>query len=66
MSFARLNYGIKKVDQDIGSVIKGVNNFLGVINGASSPEVSMPNSPKLSNVNSERDNATVNSIPSDD
>lgn len=66
MSFDRLNYGIKKVDQDIGSVIKGVNDVLGMFSGASSPEVSMPNSPKLSDVNSERDNAIVNSIHSDD
>ena len=66
MSFARLNYGIKKVDQDMGSVIKGMNDVLGLFSGASSPEVSMPDSPKFSDVNSEGDNAIVNSLHSDD
>ena len=51
VSFARLNYGIKKLDQDLGSVLKGVTKVLGPFSGASSPEVSMPDSPKFSDEN---------------
>ena len=50
----------------MGSVIKGVSDVLGLFSGASSPEVSMPGSPKFSDVNPESDNAVVNSIHSDD
>ena len=51
VSFAKLNYGIKKVDEDLSSVLKGVTNVLGAFSGASSPEVSMPGSPKFSDEN---------------